>query len=117
MVKLECVHADTCLPDYWGGHHKAHVSFPIYGALSLRDIKREILNELKYGAVAGSDQNAVYLSCDWTSEPEKAQKVFRSAVAAVNRIKPAKKGQRVFFKDIDVDDECPCYAYFVFCEV
>lgn len=24
-IKLECSHVDTCLPDYWSGHHLPHV--------------------------------------------------------------------------------------------
>lgn len=24
-MKLHCIHADTCLADYWGGHHLRRV--------------------------------------------------------------------------------------------
>lgn len=68
---LECVHVDTCLPDYWGGHHLAHISVPIY-----------------------------------------------RAHAAVEKIKPSKKGKRVFFEDVPIDEDADysVYAYFVFRE-
>lgn len=114
--KFECVHADTCLPDYWGGHHLPHVSFPVMTGMSLRDIKRAILDELWQGAIAGNTEEAQLLTCDRTKDPEKADRVFKAAVAAVNRIKPAKKGQRKFFTDIEVDEDADysVYAYFVF---
>ena len=114
--KFECAHADTCLPDYWGGHHLPHVSFPVTPGMSLRDIKRAIFDEMREGAFPGITEEAQLLACDWTNEPEKADRVFKAAVAAVNRIKPAKKGQRKFFTDIEVDEDADysVYAYFVF---
>jgi hypothetical protein len=45
-----------------------------------------------------------------------ADALTRAAYAAVNRIKPARKGQRKLFADLDPidDDEGPdVYAYFV----
>ena len=110
---LECVHADTCLPDYWGGHHLAHVSIPIYGSMSLHDIKTAIHSELNEGAVAGSDERTIDGSGDigdaW----------FYRAHAAVNRIKPNQKGKRRFFTDVPIDEDADysVYAYFVFREV
>lgn len=113
---FECVHADTCLPDYWGGHHLPHVGFPVMPGMSLREIKRAIFDEMRDGAFAGSTEETQLLACGRTNEPEKADRVFKAAVAAVNRIKPAKKGQRKFFTDIEVDEDADysVYAYFVF---
>ena len=44
-MKLECLHADTCLPDYWGGHHLAHVQIPVYRGMTLKAIKESIRDE------------------------------------------------------------------------
>lgn len=109
MKKLECVHADTCLPDYWSGHHLPHVQIAVWRGMSLTDIKRELLSELLQGAVAG----AVYDDSDDTWH--------KRARAAVNRIKPNTKGQRRFFLDLEDtpdDDDCceSVYAFFVFIE-
>ncbi len=112
VPQLECAHADTCSPGYFGGHHLPWVCVPIYKALSLAEIKAAIHSELNQGAIGGSDERTRDDSGDigdaW---------LYR-AHAAVNRIKPREKGKRVFFDDVPIDDECEecVYAYFVFCE-
>lgn len=109
---LECVHVDTCLPDYWGGHHLAHVAIPVYGPMNLKDIKRALHSEINQGAIAGNDERTR------DDSGEVGDTWFYRAHAAVNRIKPTKKGQRLFFTDITPCDEDDCcdsvYAYFVF---
>ena len=123
-IKLECCHADTCLPDYWSGHHKAHLQIPVYKGMSLKDIKLSLMDELRQGAVMGNDKYAELLSWDMVKpEDEKlADQVTKAAYAAIKRIMPSKKGQRRFFTDldeIDEDDDCSemVYAYFVFIEI
>lgn len=118
-MKIEVCHADTCLPDYWGGHHMPHVQIPVYPGMPLADIKRAIRSELVQGAVAGSDDNARLLSADMVrpEEEKRADRLTRAAYAAVNRMRPARKGQRRFFTDIEAptDDCCESvYAFFVF---
>ena len=115
-MKLECIHADTCLPGYWGGHHLAHVQIPVYRGMTLKAIKESICYELRLGAVCGSDEIARLLSDDFVTDGKRADQVTRAAYAAVNRIKPNKKGQRRFFTDLEEQDEDSesVYAYFVF---
>lgn len=116
-MKLECLHADTCLPDYWGGHHLAHVQIPVYRGMTLKAIKESIRDELRMGAVCGSDEIARLLSDDFVADEKRADQVTRAAYAAVNRIKPTRKGQRRFFTDLEEQDDDCCdyvYAYFVF---
>ena len=114
VPQLECLHVDTCLPDYFSGHHLAWVCIPLYGRMSLRDIKYALRSELNHGAIGGSDER----TRDDSGEIGDAW--FYRAHAAVNRIKPSKKGQRRFFSDIETPngDECEecVYAYFVFGE-
>lgn len=122
-IKLECVHADTCLPDYWSGHHLPYVQIPVYRNMKLKDIKLAIVNELKWGYVSGNGEDAELLCADYIHNPEdikRAEQLTRAAYAAVNRIKPNIKGQRTFFKDLEEETEdCDCmvYAYFVFVEI
>lgn len=111
---LECAHASTCLPDYWGGHHLAHVSIPVYGPMSLAEIKQAIRAELNAGAIGGNDErtrdDSGAVGDTW----------FYRAHAAVSRMRPAVKGTRRFFRDIEhpaEDDDYCVYAYFVFREV
>ncbi len=115
-MKLECIHVDTCLPGYWGGHHLTHVQIPVYRGMTLKAIKESIREELCMGAVCGNDEIARLLSDDFVADEKRADQVTRAAYAAVNRIKPNKKGQRRFFTDLEEQDDC-CdyvYAYFVF---
>lgn len=110
---LECAHADTCLPDYWGGHHAAHIQVPVYKGMHLSELKSALHSELNQGAVMGSDErtfdNSGAIGDAW----------YKRAHAAINRIKPAVKGKRRLFEDLEessaADDGCATvYAYFVF---
>lgn len=117
-MKLECLHAGTCLPDYWGGHHLPHVQIAVYPGMSLKAIKEAIKQELVQGYVMGSGEDTRLLSADWVKpeEEKRANQLTRAAYAAVNRIQPAKKRQRRFFTDLEPCDENSdtVYAYFVF---
>ncbi|WP_299450053.1 hypothetical protein [uncultured Pigmentiphaga sp.] len=88
--------------------------------MTLAEIKDAIRHELRHGYVMGSSDLAYLLGADWVP-PEKekaADKAIKAAYAAVNRIKPARKGQRRFFLDLPIDDtESTLYAYFVFREM
>lgn len=122
-MKLELVYVDTCLPDYWSGHHLPHVQIPVWRGMTLKEIKSSIMDELRNGYVMGNTEEARMLSADLVKpeEEKQADRVTRAAYAAVNRIKPAKKGQRRFFLDLEEVDEDNCiesvYAYFVFVEI
>lgn len=121
-IKFDCVHADTCLPDYWGGHHRPHVSIPVYKGMTLKEIKASIRSEINQGAIAGNDDDSVLLSHSFIppDKVKRADQLTRAAYAAVNRMSPAKKGQRRFFTDLEEDTEdsdYSVYAYFVFVEI
>lgn len=121
-MKLKCSHVDTCLPCYWSGHHLPYVQIPVDRGMTLKEIKSRISEELRMGYVMGSDKDARLLSADIVNpEDEKqAYKLTKAAYAAVNRIKPSKKGQRKFFINLEKSDENDgsdsIYAYFVFIE-
>ena len=119
-TKLECAHADTCLPDYWSGHHLPHVQIAVWRGMTMRQVKQAIRDELRQGAVAGSTDAARLLSADMVApgEEKRADQVTRAAYAAINRLKPAKKGARRLFTDLEktpdeFDGESVC-AFFVF---
>lgn len=112
MKKLECCHVDTCLPDYFGGHRLPFLVLCPRKGMSLKDIKAELKSEANRGAFGGSLDYEIQES-----------DIFHKRVnAAINRIKPAVKGQRTFFNDLDEqtdEDDCcdSVCAYFVFREV
>jgi hypothetical protein len=122
MIKFECCHADTCLSDYWSGHHLPHVQIPVYRGMTLKDVKNAIRSELSQGAVMGSTDNARLLSADMVGEDEvkQADRVTRAAYAAVNRMRLADPRKRNLFMDLeestDENDDRgdSVYAFFVF---
>jgi len=115
---FELAHVDTCLPDYWSGHHLAHVQIPVRPRMSMGEIKSAIRQELCMGSVMGSSEDARLLSADIVKpdEEKQADAITRAAYAAVSKMKPAKKGQRIFFTELEESDEDgeSVYAFFVF---
>lgn len=111
-IRLECAHADTCLSDYWSGHHRPHVSIYAAHGMTFAAVRRAILSELSAGAIAGADATPELIESDaW----------HKAARAAVRRdIRPARKGARNAFPDLerasDDDDGASVMAYFVFME-
>lgn len=95
-MKLECCHADTCLSDYWGGHHLPHVAIPVWSSMTCQDIQNSIRLELSQGAVAGTDFN-------WDDD-----EWFAAAREAVDRIETREHP----FNDLENYEDV--YAYFVF---
>lgn len=122
-MKLECAHADTCLPSYWSGHHLPHIAVPVWHGMYLSELRQALRDELRQGAVMGSTDDARMLSADMVQpgEEKRADQLTRAAYAAVNRLKPARKGARKLFTELEKETEDggadeSVYAYFVFIE-
>ena len=98
-MKLECLYADTCLPDYWGGHHLPHVCVPVSSTTSADQLRKDFLNELLMDAVAGADYQPD--NEDW----------YQAACEAVRELEITSEYP---FSQILEDDNEDCYAYFVF---
>lgn len=112
-MKVQIAHTDTCLPDYFSGDSLPWLQIPAYRQ-SFAEVRRALRNEIRMGAVGGSDDDARLLSADCVrpEEEKRADTLTRKLYAAINRdIRPAKKGARLAFPDIAPEDEC--YAYFV----
>ena len=109
-MHLECCHADTCLPSYWGGHHLAHIQVPVWNGMSLDVLKSSLRRELNEGAIAGADYPGTH-NDQW----------YAAAVAAVNAmtVNPGADPAHLF-KDLEVGEDEPdddgesVYAFFVF---
>lgn len=117
-MKMTCAHVDTCLPDYWSGHHLAHVQIPVTRRkMSLAEIRRAIRSELAQGAVMGNCDEARLLSYDYVSDEKRADALTRAAYAAVNRdIVGTRKGQRFVDTGVTEFGDESVYMYFVFME-
>lgn len=109
-MKVSIVHADTCLSDYWPGHHRPHVQIPCTRPrMSLAEVRQLIRSEIAQGAVAGNDDDTALLSWDFVRDEKRADILTRKVYAAINRdIRGAKKGQRF----VDGGDD-GVYMFFV----
>lgn len=118
-MKLNCVHADTCLPDYWSGHHRPHIAVPVHRDMTIRELRNALRDELRQGAVMGSGDDAYLLSSDLipVEKVKQADALTRAAYAAIRRdVRMAKAGARHPFRDLEPSDDGgdSVYAYFVF---
>ena len=111
-MKVQIAHADTCLPDYWAGHHRPHVSIPVHRSTRFCDVRQDLRTEIAQGAVMGSDEDAHYLSADVGNDPAYADELTRAVYAAIKCVKGAQRGKRYAFRDLPTDAE-DVQAYFV----
>lgn len=111
IISFECCHADTCLPDYWCGHHLPHVSIPVWPGMTLEEIKRDLLAEVNSSAIAGNIPDQLTHSGYDLSEQG-----YDMMENAINEITPSNPEQTGFFNDLEMDEdgEYSVYAYFVF---
>ena len=109
VPKLEACHADTCLPDYWGGHHLPHLQVAVHREMTIKGLKEELINALHDGCVCGAEAPA-----------EDDREWFRQARMAVENIAPVNIAREApLFPDLEpeTDDDSTVYAFFVFREV
>lgn len=119
-MKINCHYVETCLPDYWSGHHLPHVMVPVTRRkMSFAEIRRAIRSEIAQGAVMGTSEHARLLSADMVrpEEEKRADALTAATYAAVNRdVKGSRKGQR--FADTRVTEfgerAETVYIFFVF---
>lgn len=110
VFKLECCHADTCLADYWSGHHLPHIQAAVHNGISLEELKQQLRTELNIGAVMGADYD------------ESDDRWHQAALAAVDAITVNEDADpEHLFKDLEVTEDDDggeiVWAYFVFREV
>lgn len=113
---LECIHADTCFPDYWGGHHLPHVQVPVWNGMSLAELKKALMSELNEGAVGGSDAPHDYDEQWYAAACAAVQAIEAFAVRAIKAKTPA-AAENLFpllIPQGDDDDVPTVYAFFVF---
>ena len=115
--QLECIHADTCFPDYWGGHHLAHIQVPVYNGMSLAELKKALMSELNEGAVDGSDAPHDHDEQWYAAARFAVQAIEAFAVRAIEAKTPAAAAENLFpllIPQGDDDDVPTVYAFFVF---
>ena len=115
--QLECCHADTCFPDYWGGHHLAHVQVPVWNGMSLVELKKALMAELNEGAVAGTGYPGDHDEQWYAAARDAVRAIEAKAVRAIEA-KTAAGAENLFpllVPQTEDDDDVPTvYAFFVF---
>lgn len=115
-MRVSIAHTDTCLPDYFSSDSRPWLCIPAYRQ-SFASVRRALEDEVRQGAVGGNDDHARLLSADMVrpDEESRADELTRKVYAAIRRdIRPAKKGDRLAFRDIELpEDGDYAMAYFV----
>jgi len=115
-MHVSVVHTDTCLPDFFSGDSRPWICIPAYRQ-SFASVRRALEDEVRQGAIGGCDDHARMLSADMVRPEEEsaADELTRKVYAAIRRdVRPAKKGDRLAFRDIEPSECDDCVmAYFV----
>lgn len=101
MSKNLWVHVDTCLSDYWSGHHLPHVGIPVQPGMTADEIKGAIRSEIHADAVIkGEDAD------------------YENYLEAVDAMKFL-MAEETYFNDVDYSEEDgeTVYAYFAYVEI
>lgn len=106
MKKLTCSYADTCLPDYWGGHHLAHICIPVWKNMPAADLRSAMHSEVNQDAVAGSAFPAGDIPDWWCGA---AHKAIDEVEIRADPLFPS-------LEETEEDSDISVYAYFVFVE-
>ena len=108
MKKYEIIHVDTCLPDYWGGHHLPVLQVGVWEHFTLRELKDELKGEL----------NLLWEYYDQQGVDFDAAEAAIKELTLADGLDPA---TCQLFKDIPLpvpeEDDEVIYAYFVLKEV
>lgn len=115
-------HADTCLPDYWGGHHLPHVQIPAFHGMTLDQIRAALISEVAEGAIAGADYDAEKAGAAWDAAAYKAIEAKVAELSALNgadhayftQLSPATHPD---WQGEGESDDVTVYAYFVFVDM
>ena len=97
---------DCCLPDYFGGHHKPVLQYPVDGATTRKQLYDGLMSELNCGVIDFEiDEN----SLDYDA--------IRQAIKDCIFFKPECNNDDIIFPELEIwaeDDGIEsCYAFFV----
>lgn len=114
-MNFEIVYVNTCLPDYWSGHHKAHVCIPVWNGMTFNELKSSLHSEIAQCAVCGSDTIAEMLSLSGDFSDEATSTAYQAAHDAVDAITLSESANpNHLFSNLDLDDDGETvYAYFL----
>lgn len=114
--EVECLHVDTCLSGYWGGHHLPHVQIAVWRGMTIGDVRRGILYELNQGCIMGSTEEARLLQADVVQpeEADLAEFLFEKVCKSVDKLRGNKRRLFTDLEESDDEDAESVYAYFVF---
>lgn len=103
-IKLVAVHAETCLCDYWGGHHLPYIQVPVVFHTNMDQLKDMLHDELNCFVMNGPEDNSP-VADEW----------YEAAHKAVDEIVCSKWMPFEHLPIVDDMGDYPeIYAYFVF---
>lgn len=106
-MKLIAQLADVCLPDYWTGHHLAHISVPVDNHTAMVDFKKSARNEIILGTIMGADY-------------EESEEWENAALSAIDNLETKTPGYNgPLFPNLEETEEDYCDSvqdYIVFTE-
>lgn len=119
-MKFELCYVDTCLADYWSGHHLPTLQVPVWRGMTFKELKHMLSYDLRVGAIGGSGELAQHLG-----ECESEDPVLLAAEQAIENMtlnNPAENPDdtQLFLELLEEDPEEDAesvYAFFVFREV
>lgn len=108
MKQITVSYVECCLPDYFGGHHRPVLQYPVDGATTRKDLYNGLLSELAEGVI------------DWDIEQygldyEAIKQAVKDCLYFADHCKDADVvfPKLEIWNDSDDDNDCSCYAFFV----
>ena len=99
---------DLCLTDYFCGHHKPVLQYPVDGATTRKDLYDGLMYKLQSGVI------------DWQIEQNSLDyDAIRQAIKECIYFDDKRNDNDILFPELDKwsdsddDIEYPCYAYFI----
>lgn len=94
---LHIHYVESCLPDYWSGHHLPHICVPVGPDTTFEELKQGLKNEVMEGAIMGGYDCPIDTE-EWADD----------ALAAIDLLKSFK--EKPFWDLEDYESS----AYFIF---
>jgi len=98
---------DCCLPDYFGGHYRPVLQYPVDGNTTRIELYNGLLSELAQGVI------------DWQIEQNDLDyDAIREAIKDCLYFDDDRKDDDILFPRLEIwsdddDNDCSCYAFFV----
>ena len=102
LTRVDIAYTDTCLPDYFGGDSRPHVTiYPTKQGYTSSELREAILSEFRQGAIGGHDP----VCCDFIqdeNEQQNADKLFGRLLPGCLNREIKYRGKRLSYRELDI---------------